>query len=365
MKTEDNKDSVAEPQSPTNLESTQEVEKPSIRESLEKNLKADDKTENTKSINGTASEPAKGKSFVNNELVPSANDNPQNSATNAAGVTPPGDMNAEERAAFLNPTAQNIHVLQGYHARRAEQTNTTFQRRMAEVVTKEREYDGLSRVITQDIRDEYARERTSVPQLVENAIAWDRAFKTNKNATAVEYLKAQGVNLDEFVRGVSDGTLYEDPKPQYLTQEQADKLWEEKRQKEEEARVASESYSALESFLSNPAFQGDPSISEQRQLAVAREVRILKEVDGFQGSTQELLERALQRAVGSHEAFSGLQNQQAAKPTETSSAIHEQMQKVRDAKKASRTISGSLGSGSPVTKATSLRESLEQNYYKS
>jgi len=41
--------------------------------------------------------------------------------------------------------------------------------------------------------------------------------------------------------------------------------------------------------------------------------------------------------------------------------IHEQMERVRAAKAASKSASGSLGSGSPQYKSNSTRESLERN----
>jgi hypothetical protein len=151
-----------------------------------------------------------------------------------------------------------------------------------------------------------------------------------------------------------------------MTREEAERFYEERRAKEiEEEKInnaLSERESALTLFLSNEAFSADPGVSEQRQLAIAREVRILNEIEGFEGSTQQLLQKAYERALTSSDAFSGLrsQNQQAAKPN-----VHEQMERVRQAKRASKSISGSPGSGSPVQKASSLRESLENHYFKS
>jgi hypothetical protein len=123
------------------------------------------------------------------------------------------------------------------------------------------------------------------------------------------------------------------------------------------------------SFIdSKPVFKSDPGTAAQVENAIAEEIEYLK-FKGFQGSTVQLLETAYDRAIKNNEAFSSLRAQpqgsiapqQAAKPEN----IYEQMERVRSAKAASKSVSGSLGSGSPVHKSNSIRESLERNWAKS
>lgn len=332
-----------------------EPTKPTLRETLEKNFEksTDEPTP------GTPETPAKGRSFTNDKPDPTPE--PE---------LPPEYMGFIQRLAPEHRPlfAKADPAIQKWVADTALSQTATFQRNMDEVRKKGEAYTEFDRIITPEVRENYARQKTSVASVVENAIAWDKAFATNKEATAIEYLQAQGVDLDKLYAGFKDGSLYEAPKPEYLTAEQLEEKrqeWEreaeQKRLEEEESRIAQETNNALQSFLSSPAFQ-DPTVSESRQLAVAREVRILKEIEGFNGTPQQILDEALKRATATSEAFSGLRSQShAAKPTD----INEQMQRVRDAKKASKTISGSPGSGSPVTKSSSLRENLERNYYKS
>lgn len=301
-------------------------------------------------MGGTASEPAVGKSFVNGELEPSKEDSAQPKQL----IVPPADWSPERKEKFKSWPIEAQQEI----SRRSHEMRQHFSKYTEELSHKSREYAELDSVVTADVRDDYKRQGTSVPQLVDRAISWDKALKANPREAAIEFLNTYGVNINDLV----NGEMPEPEKPQYLTAEEARQLaheeYEKKRQEDEENRVAAENYSALQSFISSkPIFQGDPSTSETLQTEVAKEITALKAM-GYQGPTSALLEEAYKRAITLSDAFSSLRPQSpAAKPL---SQTIEQTQKARA---ASKSISGGPGQGSLQQKATTTRENLRMRFY--
>jgi len=323
----------------------------SLRKSIEKNLKESDAPEevgktkdlDVKPVVGDQTTPAQNKSFVNGE--------------NQQVILAPKGMNEEERKAWGALTPEGKKFL----ARRGHETDTTFNRRMAELTQKEKEVGDLIGAVSPEIREEYTRQGIAIPDLVRRSIAWDKRVKEGIDG-ALEFLEAHGYKAEDLVNHKSEPV-----KPEYLTREDAEKIAEEKAQNlfklQQQSSIAEQNANALYSFIdSKPIFKSDPGTAAQIENAVAEEVEYLQ-FKQFQGSTSQLLEKAYERAIANNPAFSSLMSspQQAATQNSKPEDIHEQMERVRAAKAASKSASGSLGSGSPQYKSNSTRESLERN----
>jgi len=324
-------------------------EKQSLRKTIERNFKASE----DKPTNGTQTEPAANKSFVNG-------DNQQQETRPAETVLAPASMNAEERKIWETLPTEAKKFL----SRREYETRSHLTRQSEGYSQKEREVSDILQAVTPEVRAEYTREGIALPDLVRRSIAWDKRVKEGIDG-ALEFLEAHGYKPEQLANYKS-----EPEKPEYLTREEAEKLAEEKFQKQfelqQQSLVVEQNANVLQSFIdSKPVFKGDPGTAAQVENAIAEEIEYLK-FKGFQGSTAQLLDTAYERAIQNNPAFSSLRAAplQAA-PIAKPENIHEQMERVRAAKAASKSASGSLGSGSPAYKSNSLRESLERNWHKS
>jgi hypothetical protein len=321
-----------------------------LRESLEKNF-----VKSSAPTNGTPEDPAANKSFVNGE-----NQQAAPAAATKDTIVAPASMNAAEKKFFATlPTEAKKFI-----SRREYELRSEFGRQTQGLTQKEKEVSDVASAVTPEVREEYARQGIAVPDLVRRSIAWDKRVKEGVGGF-LEFGEAHGYTPQDIVAFLSNG--HQPEQPQYLTKEEAEALAEEKVQKQfelyQQSGIAESNAKALQSFLdSKPVFKGDPGTAAQVENAVAEEIEYLK-FRGFRGTTAELLETSYQRALSNNEALSSLRAPapQPAKPEN----IYEQMERVRAAKAASKSASGSLGSGSPVQKSSSLRESLERNWAKS
>lgn len=269
-------------------------------------------------------------------------------------IAPPADMKPEEKEAFSKLTPE----MQAYLSRRSYEYQTDHTRKIASIKQQEQEYQELGRVLNPEIRQTYARDGITVPQIVERAIAWDRAFKTDRIAAAKEYLETYGVYPEDLL---SDDT--EVPQQEYLTREQAAQLAQEEVQKiidqERQSQLAFSLNQTVQSFLSEKPLFKDPQTALQLEGAMAEEIiglRAAYEARGQTASPQELLATAYDRVTKLHPTFSNLVQEQAKR--QEAERQHSQALK---AQAASRSIKGSPGQGTPAIKSGSIRESLERN----
>ena len=325
-------------QTPAPEPRAKETERPSVRESLKENF---DKTESPK-----VGRPAK------KEFVPASDGTfkpAESVATPVADpIVAPASMNAQEKAAFMRLTPE----MQQYVSRRDYETRSDYKRQTYALSEAQREIADISNVITPQVRQEYAREGIAVPQLVERAIAWDKSFKTNKNATALEYLQAYGVDLNELYQH-QQGAVQE--QPQYLTKEDVERtIAEQQRQfieQQQQSQVAYQNQSAVQSFLgSKPVFR-DPGTAQQIEEAMAPIVAGLHAANPHRPAVEKL-EEAYNYVMKGHPVFSGLSAKQEADRKEA---------EAQKARFASRSISGSPGSGTPKIKAN-LRDNLRRRF---
>ena len=330
-------------------------EKPSLRQSIEKNFKESGDTSG-KPTDGNQTEPAPNKSFVNGEN--------QQVAKPAEVILPPASMNAQEKEAFKSASPE----LQKFLSRREYNLRSELTRQTSELEPLKKEYADIASVITPEIRDMFLRDGTSAAKFLERNFAWDNRVKEGIHG-GVEFLEAHGYTRQQLIEHLNNSEAPQPEAPVYLTHEEAQRVAQETFQEnlrlQEESRLASENANALQSYLdSQSVFKGDPGTAAQFENAVAEEIEYLN-FRGFNGSTAELLNKAHEEAISRNPAFSSLRAQAHPQQTAKPENIHQQIERVRLAKAASKSASGSLGSGSPAFKSNNLRESLERNFLKS
>lgn len=270
-------------------------------------------------------------------------------------LVPPSDMNASERDAFLNPTPNNAHVLQQYLNRRAYETKVQYDRRMQEVNQLQRENAAVYDVIKQYEMD-YAKEGISLGEIAKQSIVWDRAMKDNPTEAAIQWLESYGLSLNDLFN-YQQQAQYQQP-PNYLTREEAERIAEERYQTlaEEEQKKALEYYNqrVVDSFISQKPLFRDPETASQLETEMAPVVQALN-ATGRYSSAEEVLETAYNYVVNGNPTFAGIVQKMNAKPV-----IEQQQAVVQKAKAASKSISGSAGSGTPSVVTKDIRDNLRR-----
>lgn len=279
-------------------------------------------------------------------------------------LVPPADMNKLEKEAFLNPTAENAHILQQYMNRRAYETRTDYQRKMQEVEELRKKTSSVYDVI-KEYEDDYAKRGIDLSTIAKKSVLWDRSMQTNPVETALEWLDSYGLSLEDLKAGVqSQGESQTQLSANYLTREQAERIAEEKaralfeQQQEEQKQSAVAYYNerVVQSFVAAKPLFRDPETASQLEAEMAPIVSALSST-GKYSSPEEILETAYNYVVAGNPTFSSLQSAMTARP------VVEQKQAVaQKAKAASKTISGSAGSGTPRTEIRNLRDNLRRRF---
>jgi hypothetical protein len=272
-------------------------------------------------------------------------------------LVPPADMNKQEKEAFLNPTVENAHILQQYMNRRAYETRSDYQRKMVEVEQLKQQTAGVYDVL-KEYENDYAKHGISVADIAKRSIAWDKAMQANPVQTALEWLDSYGVNLQDLYNGYSQQP--QQPTQNYLTREDAERIAEEKFQaiqaQEKQNAVAYYNERLVESFMKNKPLFKDAETASQLEAEMAPIVQGLS-ATGRYSSPEEILETAYNYVVAGNPTFSSLNSAMAAK-----SVVEQKQAAVAQAKTASRSISGSAGSGTPKIKAKDLRDNLRRRF---
>jgi hypothetical protein len=269
-------------------------------------------------------------------------------------LAPPADMNKEEREAFLNPTAQNAHILQSYLNRRAYETRSDYSRKMQEVEAMRKETASLMDTVKK-YEEDYAREGISMSDVARRSIAWDKAMKANPVETALDWLGSYGLSVQDLYQ-----QAHQQPQaqPEYLTRDEAERIAEERfrHAQEEQQKKAVELFNqrVVESFMSSKPLFRDPETAIQLESEMAPVVQALT-ATGRYSSPDQVLEMAYNYVVNGNPTFSGLVQKMAAKPV-----IEQQQQATQKAKQAAKSISGSTGSGTPRIHAKDLRDNLRR-----
>lgn len=268
---------------------------------------------------------------------------------------PPADMNKAEKEAFLNPTAENSHVLQGYLNRRAHETRTQYDRKAQELNQLIERNSTVYNTIKQ-YEEDYAREGITIQDVAKRSVAWDRAMKNNPYATAVEWLESYGITPEELI-GENQTADYE-VEQEYLTREEAERIaeerWQTMHQEQEKKAVEYMNQKIVESFMNQKPLFRDPETASQLEGEMAPVVKALTQT-GRYSSQEEILETAYNYVVNGNPVFANLNQKLQAKPV-----IQQQMQATQRAKQAAKSISGSAGSGTPRVVTKDIRDNLRR-----
>jgi hypothetical protein len=276
-------------------------------------------------------------------------------------VVPPADMNKAEKEAFLNPTPANSHILQQYMNRRAYELRSDHQRHMVEVEQLKKQTSSIVDTI-KEYENDYAKQGISLGDIAKRSVAWDRAMQNNPVQTALEWLDSYGLTLDDLTASQQQALQqgYQPQEQNYLTREDAERIAEEKfqsyQQQQQQSAVAYYNERVVESFMSAKPLFRDPETASQLEAEMAPIVSALTGT-GKYSSPEEILETAYNYVVAGNPTFSSLNSAMTAK------VVMDQKQAVvQKAKSASRSISGSAGSGAPRVVSKDLRDNLRRRF---
>jgi hypothetical protein len=267
-------------------------------------------------------------------------------------LPPPRDMNAQERAfwdTLPNETKQ-------YLARRHQEIEKERSRFIQEMRDKEALYPELDAL--KDVREEYARQGINPADIVKRSIAWDKFFRTDPVSAARQYLEAYGVDPAELTQAQSqNGAAIPREYLDRVSQMEA-KIAEYEKQKEMEAqaRVAETTTNVIKSFAATKPLLSDPALPQELADQLGEITQAVRAQYPL-APVQDVLEESYRRFEASPSVAAMLA---AKKQQGDASKAKAEAEK---AKRASRTISGGPGTGSPAKKANSLRDSLRANFY--
>lgn len=273
-------------------------------------------------------------------------------------VAPPGDMSKEEKDAFLNPTSENSHVLQAYLSRRAYQTQSDYSRKMNELEQTRQKVSGLYNVI-KDHESDYVRKGLNMADVTRRFIEWDKAMDANPMQTALEWLDAYEIDVNDLVNMRQNGYMPQQQlQQQYLTAADAERIAQEKieamMQKQQQSVLAESNYNAVQSFMNSKPLFKDPGTALQLEEAMAPIVAALTQQGG---NPQDILETAYNYVTKGNPTFAALTQR-----LEAPAVVEQKVRQAQKAKAATKSISGGTGSGSPRLQTKDLRTNLQRRF---
>jgi hypothetical protein len=187
-------------------------------------------------------------------------------------------------------------------------------------------------------------------------------MQNNPVAAAREWLESYGLSVDDLLEGQmqyeQQGQYQQPQQSQYLTREEAEKIAEERFQtaQQDQQKKALEYYNqqVVNSFTAGKPLFRDPETAAQLEAEMAPVVQALTST-GRYSSAEEILETAYNYVVNGNPTFSGLNSRMAAQ-----SAMEKEAAKVQKAKAASKSVTGSAGSGTPRIEAKNIRDNLRR-----
>lgn len=324
----------------------------SLRESLKENFSASEET-NTVERSGVTEAPKEApepKAEATTAQVQQAAQGVQSPVP----VAPPADMNKTEQEAFLNPTAENRHILQQYLSRRAYETRSEFKNKTMELENERKAIQSFREALA-PYESEYARQGISLADVAKRSIEWDKAMQQAPIETALQWLESYGLTLEDLGQAAQGGVAPAQEK-QYLTAAEAERIAQEKIEAfQEQARqnfLAEQNYNAVTSFMNSKPLFKDPGTAQQLEDAMAP---IVAALSNSGQSPQEILETAYNYVTKGHPTFSAL-----TQKLEAPVVVEQKTREVQKAKAATKSITGHAGSGSPRVKIDDLRDNLRR-----
>lgn len=281
------------------------------------------------------------------DAAPPSQQQQQQQPEPADPILPPADMTAEEKAEFskLSPAAQR------YLSRRAYETRNNYTQKTMQLSAKEREFEQLAGVNLGGLRDEYAKHGIPLPTVIENAVAWDRAFRADPKQAAAQFLQAWGLNPTDIA-----ATAGGQPQTAAMSQADIDRVVAERVQaaleQEQQKITVQNNFAAVESFKKSKPLFKDPGTAAQLEAAMEPFVQVAVMRNSARPA-QEILEEAYSHVVNSDPQFKDL----LAK-IDGRAAAEKAKAEAEAALAASRSVSGGPGSGTPSIKPKNLREAL-------
>jgi hypothetical protein len=334
-------------------------EQQAIRDTLARNFSADDEAKSVEKQTAKVTDETPAEATP--EQVAQVTQEAQ-TATPAEPVQrpillPPADMNKMEKEAFLNPTPDNAHILQQYMNRRAYETRTDYQRKMQEVEQLKQQTSSIYDTIKQ-YENDYAKHGISIADITKRSIAWDKAMQADPITTAREWLESYGLKIEDLTSAANNYQQQQQAPQQYLTKEEAEQLadarWSALKAEQEKNAVAYYNERVVESFVARKPLFKDPETASQIEAEMAPIVSALSST-GRYSSPEEILETAYNYVVNGNPTFSSIHQAMTARPV-----IEQKQVAVQKAKAASRSITGSAGSGTPRIEAKNMRDNLRR-----
>jgi hypothetical protein len=190
-------------------------------------------------------------------------------------------------------------------------------------------------------------------------------MQNNPVQTAFEWLDSYGLTLNDLTtsqqQAFQQGQYQpQQPEQNYLTREEAEQIADEKfqsyQQQQQQSAVAYYNERVVESFMSAKPLFRDPETASQLEAEMAPIVSALTGT-GKYSSPEEILETAYNYVVAGNPTFSSLNQAMTAKVV-----MDQKYAVVQKAKSASRSISGSAGSGTPKVVSKDLRDNLRRRF---
>lgn len=259
-------------------------------------------------------------------------------------IAPLADMSPEERAIFekADPT------LQRYLSRRIYELKSDYSRQTHPLREKAKEYGELDEVVN-PYRDYYTKRATSIPALVKRAIAWDQDMAKDPISTAREWLAIHNVDPYDLLDG---STPQPQAQPQALTQEDVDRLVQEKFERYQQNISYRNNEAEVKRFIEGKPLFKDPNTAAQLEAEMAPIVQAVA-ASNPSFSAQQVLERAYDMVVKSNETYSRILSSYGDREKAERARVE-----AEKAQKASRSISGGLSGVTPHKTGLTFRDEL-------
>ena len=287
-------------------------------------------------------------------------DSDSDSDSDGSPILPPADMSEEEKKEFkaLSPKMQQFISRRAYETRNSYTQNSM---RLAE------EYKPYREALESKEAKEFQRDNPNVKisDLVKRSIQWDRALRLNPEAAAKNFLSHYGIDADGIAADGedSDSSGFEDRNgsgASRYSEEDIDRIVRERvaealSSKDQEV-TTQRNQSAVNKFVESKPLFRDPGTAEQLEAEMAPIVEIYRRNEP-DAPPADLLEKAYDYVIKNSPKFSEVRTRLEAK-----AQAERSKQAAEKARKASRSISGGPGSGSPKRKAKSIGDALRMHY---
>lgn len=276
-----------------------------------------------------------------------------------APIVAPAQMNAEEKAAFEKADPK----LKSYLSRRATEDRAALSREFQKLRDMGK---GVERYVNavKPHQDYLAKHKVDPVMALENAIAWDKAMKQDKNAAAKQWLEANGVDpyalIDDdapenrSAANQEGSQVYTPEQINELVQQQVNNILGEKEAQQQYMQSSQKAANVFKSFAEDSPLFKDPGTAERVKAGMAP---LLAHFDqnGMPPGVDEkrAFELAYQTALNNDPEL-----KRALDAYNQASVAEQAKQRSQQARQASSSISGGLAGANANTKNLSFNEEL-------